>query len=112
MSATTREYGVPLKMLALLDHLGVPALRPCALRLKASSVPAPKAELSLKLNSRSIFAAVRMWPRNRYGKRSRDKSSLTQHLNHEPQTACNTLSSNELWRGDFLGHHEPLTSVR
>jgi len=36
----------------------------------------------------------------------------TQHLNHEPQTACNTLSSNELRRGDVLGHREPLTCVR
>ena len=37
----------------------------------------------------------------------------TQHLNHEPQTACNTLSSNELWRKVIcFGHREPLTGVR
>jgi hypothetical protein len=33
-------------------------------------------------------------------------------LKHEPQTAWNTLLSNELWRGDFLGHRESLTGVR
>jgi hypothetical protein len=41
-----------------------------------------------------------------------DILAQTQHLNHEPQTACNTLSSNESWRGDLLGHREPLTGVR
>jgi len=35
----------------------------------------------------------------------------TQHLNHKPQTACNTLSSNELWRGDLIGHRESLIGV-
>jgi hypothetical protein len=36
----------------------------------------------------------------------------TQHLNHEPQTVWNTLSSNELQRGDVLGHRDRLLGVR
>jgi len=36
----------------------------------------------------------------------------TQHLNHEPPTAWNTLLSNELWRGDVLGHRACLLGVR
>jgi|SoiMethySBSTD1v2_1073268.scaffolds.fasta_scaffold149727_2 hypothetical protein len=36
----------------------------------------------------------------------------TQHLNHEPQTASNMQSNNELWRGSLLGHRERLLGVR
>ena len=36
----------------------------------------------------------------------------TKHSNHEPQTACNTLSRNELWRTDLRGHCERLGGVR
>jgi hypothetical protein len=35
----------------------------------------------------------------------------TQHLNHEPQTAWNTLPLNELQYGNFLGHGERLFGV-
>jgi len=36
----------------------------------------------------------------------------TQHLNHEPPTVWNTLSNNELWHGDLLGHREYPVGVR
>src|SRR5262245_17609826 len=36
----------------------------------------------------------------------------TQHLNHEPQTASNVLSNNELRRGNVLGHRERPCDVR
>jgi len=34
------------------------------------------------------------------------KLAQTQHLNHEPQTAWNTLPINELRHGDLLGYRE------
>jgi len=40
------------------------------------------------------------------------KLAQTQHSNHEPQTACNLLSSNELWHADLREHCERLVSVR
>ena len=36
----------------------------------------------------------------------------TQHVNHEPPTAWNTLLSNKLWRGDAFEHREHLLGVR
>jgi hypothetical protein len=53
---------------------------------------------------------------NRFGDALRDaldpKLAQTQHLNHEPQTACNILSNNELWQSGLLGDREHLLGVR
>jgi hypothetical protein len=43
--------------------------------------------------------------------RVRASLAQTQHLNHEPQTAWNTLPLNELQYGNFLGHGERLFGV-